>query len=65
MYVCVCVYLWLRPLPPLLDPLLHLAEQLQQEVATPDLAFTGGVKVLGRKQELKETIVYPTMHHQK
>lgn len=67
--VCVCVYLWLQPLPPLLGSLLHLAEKPQQEVATPHLALTGGVKVLRRKQEVKEAVdyavhlVYPTMHH--
>lgn len=50
MHVCARVYFWLWPLPPLHDPLLHLAEQPQQEVMTPDLALTGGVKVLVRKK---------------
>lgn len=55
MHLCACVYLWLRPLPPFLDPLLHLVEQLQQEVLTLHLAFTGGVKFLWRKQLVKES----------
>lgn len=50
MCLCVCagmcVYLWLWPLLPRCDPLLHFAKQPQQEVVTSDLAFTGGVKVL-------------------
>lgn len=50
MHVCVRVYFWLRPLSPLHDSLLHLAEQPQQEVMNPDLALTGGVKVLVRKK---------------
>lgn len=42
----MCVYLWLWPLLLRCDPLLHFAEQPQQEVVTSDLAFAGGVKVL-------------------
>lgn len=45
-YKGMCVYLWLWSFLPLCDPLLHFAEQPQQEVVTSDLAFTGGIKVL-------------------